>query len=138
MPLPVGPQERGRGRSWRRSAGAIAAAIVILVAVGFAVPVARGLLDDESDTPIHGDTWERLPRPPANDVLRGPEQGSAVWTGTELILLAHSAYDPPRSPRRPPDGLAYNPRPAAGGCFRTRPSSQMRAGAGPLCGRARS
>jgi hypothetical protein len=109
MPLPVGPVERGRGRRWRRSAGAIAAVIVILVAVGFAVPVARGLLDDESDTPIRGDPWERLPRPPANDVLRGPEQGSAVWTGRELILLAHSPYDPPRSASRPPDGLAYNP-----------------------------
>jgi hypothetical protein len=110
IPLPVGPRERGRGWSWRRYAGAIAVAIVTLVGVGFAVPVARGLLDDESDTPIRGDSWERLPRPPANDVLRGPELGSAVWTGRELILLAHSAYAPPRSPpRRPPEGLAYNP-----------------------------
>src|SRR5512133_1077709 len=95
MPLPVGPEERGRGRSWRRPAGAIAVAIVILVAVGFAVPVARGLLDDESDTLIRGDTWERLPRPPANDVLRGPEQGSAVWTGTELIPARLFGVQPP-------------------------------------------
>jgi hypothetical protein len=108
MPLPGGPEERGRGRSWRRPAGAIAVAIVILVAVGFAVPVARRLLDDESHTLIRGDSWERLPRPPANEVLRGPEVGSAVWTGTELILLAEFAYAPPPS-TRPPDGLAYNP-----------------------------
>ena len=114
MWLPFGSKQRGRGRgrSWRRSAGAIALAIVSLVAVGFAIPVARGLLDNEPDQPdrlIRGDPWERLPRPPANDVLPGPDQGSAFWTGRELILLAHSPYDPPLSPRRPPDGLAYNP-----------------------------
>jgi hypothetical protein len=109
MPLPVGPEERGRGRSWRRPAGAIAVAIITLVAVGFAVPVARGLLDDKPATRSGGSPWERLPRPPANDVLRGPEQGSAVWTGTELILLASFAYSPPIPSGRPPDGLAYNP-----------------------------
>jgi hypothetical protein len=108
MPLPVGPEERGQGRSWRRSAGASALAIAILVVVGLGVLVARGPLDDESDTPSGADPWEQLPRPPANDVLRGPEPGSAVWTGTELILLASFAYAPPPSPR-PPDGLAYNP-----------------------------
>src|SRR5215217_5143212 len=108
MPLPVGPEERGRRRSWRRSAGASALAIVILVAVGLGVLVARGLLDDEADTPSGGGPWEQLPRPPANDVLRGPELGSAVWTGRELILLASFAYAPPPS-QRPPDGLAYNP-----------------------------
>ena len=117
MPLPVGPEERGRGRSWRRSAGAIAVAIISLVAVGFAVPIARGLLDDKPVTRSGGDTWEQLPRPPANDVLPGPEPGSAVWTGTELILLASFAYAPPPSPR-PPDGLAYNP---ATGRWRTLP-----------------
>src|SRR5215217_5143214 len=95
MPLPVGPEERGRRRSWRRSAGASALAIVILVAVGLGVLVARGLLDDEADTPSGGGPWEQLPRPPANDVLRGPELGSAVWTGRELILLASFAYAPP-------------------------------------------
>jgi hypothetical protein len=111
MPLPVRPQERGRrwGGAGRRATGAIAVAIVILVAVGFAVPVARGLLDDKSDRLIRGDTWERLPRPPANEVLRGPELGSAVWTGRELILLAEFAYSPPIPSGRPPDGLAYNP-----------------------------
>jgi hypothetical protein len=31
-PAPVGPQERGRGRSWRRSAAVIAVAIVSVVA----------------------------------------------------------------------------------------------------------
>ena len=108
MPLPVGLEERGRGRSWRRSAGASALAIVILVAVGLGVLVARGLLDDQPDTPSGGGPWELLPRPPANEVLRGPELGSAVWTGRELILLASFAYAPPPSPR-PPDGLAYNP-----------------------------
>jgi hypothetical protein len=108
MVLPVGPEERGRGRSWRRSAGAGALAIVILAAVGLGVLVARGLLDDEADTPSGGGPWEQLPRPPANDVLRGPEPGSAVWTGRELILLASFAYAPPPSPG-PPDGLAYNP-----------------------------
>jgi hypothetical protein len=109
MPLPAGPGERGRGRSWWRSARASALAIVILVAVGLAVPVARGLLDDQADTPSGAGPWEQLPRPPANDVLRGPEQGSAVWTGTELILLAEFAYSPPIPSGRPPDGLAYNP-----------------------------
>lgn len=107
---PFGSRERGR--SWRRSAGAIALAVVSLVAVGFAVPVARGLLDNEPDQPdrlIRGDPWERLPRPPANDVLGGPEQGSAVWTGRELVLLAEFAYSPPIPSGRPPDGLAYNP-----------------------------
>jgi hypothetical protein len=111
MPLPVGPEGRGRGRSWRRSAGAIAIAlvIVILVAVGLAVPVARGLLDDQPATRRGGDPWEQLPRPPANDVLPGPELGSVVWTGTELILVAEFAYAPPISSGRPPDGLGYNP-----------------------------
>jgi hypothetical protein len=113
MPIPPGPQGRVPGqprqRAGRWSAGVIAVAIVTLVAVGFAVPVARGLLDDESDTPIRGDSWERLPRPPANDVLRGLEQGSAVWTGRELVLLAEFAYSPPIPSGRPPDGLAYNP-----------------------------
>jgi len=111
---PFGSRERGRerGRSWRRSAGAIALAVVSLVAVGFAVPVARGLLDNQPDQPdrlIRGDSWERLPRPPANEVLRGPELGSAVWTGRELVLLAEFAYSPPIPSGRPPDGLAYNP-----------------------------
>jgi hypothetical protein len=113
MPIPPGPQGhvpgQPRQRAGRWSAGAIAVAVVIVAAVGLAVPIARGLLDGESDTPIRGDSWERLPRPPANDVLRGFEQGSAVWTGKEVILLAHSPYDPPHSPSRPPDGLAYNP-----------------------------
>src|SRR5215216_1529348 len=95
MPAPSGPQERGRGRSWRRSAGAIAVAIVILLVVGLGVPVARGLLDDQPTTPSGGGPWERLPRPPANDVLRGPEVGSAVWTGRELVLLTEFAYSPP-------------------------------------------
>ena len=108
MPAPVGPQERGRGRRWRRSARAIAVVIVIVVALGFAVPLARGLLD-ESDTPIRADSWERLSRPPANDVLPGPDRGAAVWTGKELILLGSYTYRPPGSPRRPPNGLAYNP-----------------------------
>ena len=67
MPLPVGPEGRGpeeRGRGWsrRRSAGAIVVAVVIL-AVGFAVPVARRLLDDKPVTRSGADTWERLPRP---------------------------------------------------------------------------
>jgi hypothetical protein len=109
MPLPVGPQERGRGRSWPRSAGAIAGAIFILMAVGLAVLVARGLLDDEADTPNGGGPWEQLPSPPANDVLGGPELGSAVWTGRELVLLASFAYAPPIPSGRPPDGLAYTP-----------------------------
>jgi hypothetical protein len=123
MPLPVGP-ERGRGRSWRRSAGAIAVAIVILVVVGFAVPVARGLLDDESDTPIRGDPWERLPRPPANDVLRGPELGAAVWTGKELILLADSAYDSPALAEQATRGACVQPgdRPLAGASGPARPA----------------
>jgi hypothetical protein len=112
-PTSSGPPERGPdpARRWarRRAAGAIAVAIVVLVAVGFAVPVARGLLDDESGTPIRDDTWERLPRPPANEVLRGPELGSAVWTGRELVLLAEFAYSPPIPSGRPPAGLAYNP-----------------------------
>ncbi len=113
MPLPVGPEERGpeergRGRSWRRSAGTIAVAVVIL-AVGFAVPVARSLVDDKPVTRSGADTWEQLPRPLANDVLPGPERGSAVWTGRELILLAEFAYSAPIPSGRPPDGLAYNP-----------------------------
>jgi hypothetical protein len=108
MPLPVRPERRRRGRSWRQSAGAIALAIAILVAVGLAVPVARGLLDDKPTTRSGGDPWEQLPKPPPNDVLPGPDQGSAVWTGTELILVAEFAYAPPPS-TRPPDGLAYNP-----------------------------
>jgi hypothetical protein len=138
MPLPVGPEERGRGRSWRRSAGASALAIVTLVVVGSGVLVARGLLDDESDTPSGGGPWEQLPRPPANEVLRGPELGSAVWTGTELILLASFAYSP-RSPRRGrPTGLPTTRPLAAGGCFQTRrPTSQLEAGAWERCGRAR-
>jgi hypothetical protein len=112
-PRSSGPPERGRGqgRRWarRRSAGAIAAAIVTCVALGFAVPIASGLLDDQPDTPSGGGPWEQLPRPPANDVLGGPEQGSAVWTATELVLLAEFAYSPPIPSGRPPDGLAYNP-----------------------------
>jgi hypothetical protein len=84
-------------------------AIVILMAVGFAVLVAHGLLDDEADTPSGAGPWEQLPRPPANDVLGGPELGSAVWTGRELVLLAEFAYSPPIPSGRPPDGLAYNP-----------------------------
>jgi hypothetical protein len=107
MPLPVGPEGRRRGRGWRRSAGAIALAIAILVAVGFAVPFVRGLLDDKPAMRSGGDPWEQLPKPPANDVLPGPDQGSAVWTGTELILVAEYAYAPPPS-MRPPDGLGYN------------------------------
>jgi hypothetical protein len=118
MPLPVGPEERGLGRSWWRSAGPIAVAIVIFVAVGFAVPVARGLLDDQPVARSGGGPWEQLPRPPANDVLRGPELGSAVWTGTELILLAEFAYSPPIHSETPPEGLAYNP---ATGRWRTLP-----------------
>jgi hypothetical protein len=94
MPLPVGPEGRRRGRGWRRSAGAIALAIAILVAVGFAVPFVRGLLDDKPAMRSGGDPWEQLPKPPANDVLPGPDQGSAVWTGTELVLVAEYAYAP--------------------------------------------
>src|SRR5829696_1672324 len=118
MPLPVGPEKRGRGRSWRPPAAAIAVAIVTLVAVGFAVPVARGLLDDQPVTRSGGGPWEQLPRPPANDMLPGPELGSAVWTGRELVLLAEFAYSPPIPSGRPPDGLAYNP---ATGRWRTLP-----------------
>jgi hypothetical protein len=117
MPLPVGPEERGRGRRRRRSAGAIVVAVVIL-AVGFAVPVARRLLDDKPVTRSGADTWERLPRPLANDVLPGPDQGSAVWTGRELVLLAAFAYTAPIHSGMPPDGLAYNP---ATGRWRTLP-----------------
>jgi hypothetical protein len=113
MPIPPGPQSRGPGQprqgAWRRSAGAIAVAIIIVVAVGFAVPIASGLLNDQPNTPSGGGPWERLPRPPANDVLPGPEPGSAVWTGRELVLLAEFAYSPPIPSGRPPDGLAYNP-----------------------------
>jgi hypothetical protein len=111
MPSPVGPEERGRrrGGAGRRAAGVIAVAIVVLVAVGVAVPVARGLLDDQPARPSGGGPWERLPRPPANEALRGPEQGSAVWTGRELVLLAEFAYSPPIPSGRPPDGLAYDP-----------------------------
>jgi hypothetical protein len=113
MPTPPGPQGRvpaqPRQRAGRRSAGAIAVAVVIVVAVGFAVPIARGLLDDQPNMPSGGGPWEQLPRPPVNDVLRGPEQGSAVWTGRELVLLAEFAYSPPVLEGRPPDGLAYNP-----------------------------
>ncbi|HEV2931138.1 MAG TPA: hypothetical protein VGW74_20850 [Propionibacteriaceae bacterium] len=112
-PRSSGPPERcrGQGHRWarRRSAGAIAAAIVTCVALGFAVPIASGLLDDQPNTPSGGGPWEQLPRPPANDVLGGPEQGSAVWTGRELVLLAEFAYSPPIPSGRPPDGLAYNP-----------------------------
>src|SRR5919108_914409 len=106
MPMSSGPPERGpaQARRWarRRSAGAIALAIVTCVALGFAVPIANGLLNDQPDRPSGGDSWERLPRPPANDVLRGPELGSAVWTGTELILFAEFAYSPPIPSPRPP------------------------------------
>jgi len=112
-PRSSGPPERGRGqvRRWarRRSAGAIAVAIVTCVALGLAVPIASGLLDDQPDTPSGGGPWEQLPRPPASDVLRGPELGSAVWTGRELVLLAEFAYSPPIPSGRPPDGLAYTP-----------------------------
>jgi hypothetical protein len=138
MPLPVGPEERGRGRSWRRSAGAISVAIVILVAVGFAVLVARGLLDDKSVTRSGGGPWEQLPRPPANDVLPGPELGSVVWTGRELILLASFAYSPPIPSGRPPDGLAYTP---ATGRWRALPDpppgQSIGGGRVERCGRAR-
>jgi hypothetical protein len=106
MPIPPG---QPRQRTGRRSAGAIAVAIIIVVAVGFAVPIASGLLNDQPNTPSGGGPWEQLPRPPANDVLPGPEQGSAVWTGRELVLLAEFAYSPPIPSGRPPDGLAYNP-----------------------------
>jgi hypothetical protein len=113
MPMSSGPPERGpaQARRWarRRSAGAIALAIVTCVALVFAVPIANGLLNDQPDRPSGGGPWEQLPRPPANEVLRGPEQGSAVWTGTELVLLAEFAYSPPIPSPRPPDGLAYNP-----------------------------
>jgi hypothetical protein len=112
-PRSSGPPERGRGqvRRWARrpSAGAIAVAIVTCVALGLAVPIASGLLDDQPDTPSGGGPWEQLPRPPASDVLRGPELGSAVWTGRELVLLAEFAYSPPIPSGRPPDGLAYTP-----------------------------
>ena len=72
------------------------------------VPIASGLLNDQPTTPSGGGPWEQLPRPPANEVLRGPEQGSAVWTGRELSCSpsSHTAPDPLG---RPPDGLAYNP-----------------------------
>jgi N-acetylneuraminic acid mutarotase len=113
MPMSSGPPERGpaQARRWarRRSAGAVALAIVTCVALVFAVPIANGLLNDQPDRPSGGDPWEQLPRPPANEVLRGPELGSAVWTGTEVILLAEFAYSPPIPSPRPPDGLAYNP-----------------------------
>jgi hypothetical protein len=110
-PRSSGPRGRGQGHRWagRRSAGAIAVAIVTLMAIGFAVPITSGLLDDEADIPSGAGPWEQLPRPPANDVLRGPEVGSAVWTGRELVLLAEFAYSPPIPSGRPPDGLAYNP-----------------------------
>jgi hypothetical protein len=114
-PEPSGPRERDPGQARRRprwrSPGAVVVAVVALVAVGLAVPVARELLEHEPDTPVRGHPWERLPGPPANDVLRGPDPGSAVWTGNELILLGASAYAPPQRSisLRPPNALAYDP-----------------------------
>jgi hypothetical protein len=98
-----------RGR--RRVVGVVASGVVMLVAVGLAVPVARGLLEDEPAAPVTtsgGGPWERLPRPPANDIFQGPELVWAVWTGEELLLLADSAFTPPPSVG-PPDALAYDP-----------------------------
>jgi hypothetical protein len=48
--------------------------------------------------------WEQLPRPPANDVLRGPELGSAVWTGRELVIwptITNSKGGPSATPPAP-------------------------------------
>jgi hypothetical protein len=84
MPLPVRPEERGRGRSWRRSAGTIAVAIVIL-AVGFAVPVARGLLDDKPVPRSGGDTWRRPARPPTGFISHAADP-APIWTGAEVLV----------------------------------------------------
>lgn len=111
----------------RRVVGVAALGVVVLVAVGLAVPVARGLLEDEPVAPVApvltgGGPWEQLPRPPANDIFQGPELGSAVWTGKELLLLADSAFTPPPS-MGPPDALAYDP--ATGG-WRVLPEPPLR------------
>jgi hypothetical protein len=110
-PEPTGPRERDPGqarrRPWWGSPGAVVAAVAVVVAVGLAVPVARELLHDEPASPVRGAPWEQLPRPPANEVLGGPEAGPAVWTGTELILLARSTFG--AGSAQLPDGLAYAP-----------------------------
>jgi hypothetical protein len=98
----------------RRVVVVAAVGVAVVVAVGLAVPVARGLLEDEPVAPAApattwgGGPWERLPRPPANDVLRGPDPAGTVWTGEELILLGSSAFSPPTA-MRPPEALAYDP-----------------------------
>jgi hypothetical protein len=109
----------------RRRVVVVVALGVVVVTVGLAVPVARGLLEDEPAAPVTtsgGGPWERLPRPPANDIFQGPELGSAVWTGEELLLLADSAFTPPPS-MGPPDALAYDP--ATGG-WRVLPEPPLR------------
>ena len=95
----------------RRVVGVVALGAAVLVAAGLAVPVARGLLKDRPAAPATaggGGPWERLPRPPANDVFPGPDPPSVTWTGRELILLGSSAYLPPHGDR-PARGLAYDP-----------------------------
>jgi hypothetical protein len=98
----------------RRRVVGVALEVVVLVAVGLAVPVARGLLEDKPVAPAApvttagGGPWERLPRPPASDVLQEPDPAAAVWTGEELLLVGPSAFGPPDA-LRPLEALAYDP-----------------------------
>jgi hypothetical protein len=99
----------------RRRVVVVVALGVVLVVVGLAVPVARGLLGDEPVAPVApvpvpmgGGPWERLPQAAGQRRAPRSDPAGAVWTGEELILLDPSAFSPPDA-ARPPEALAYDP-----------------------------
>jgi hypothetical protein len=101
----------------RRVVGVAALGVVVLVAVGLAVPVARGLLEDEPVAPVApvltgGGPWERLPRPP----VPGRASPLTAWTGDRAVFIGgmnvgdRLRMDRGNIPAVTEQGAAYHPR----------------------------